>query len=120
SFGDFRDCGFRFWNGIQTLVGGRGQRDIITHELISKPQTATQSVNCSDMAILTVIASAAAGGAADASSIAPKQSQSHPRSTSNRADCPGPSSQSLASHHGTYRRCSHKRLWCSHKRLWRS
>ena len=37
SFGDFRDGGFRFWNGIQAFVGKRGQRDVITHELISKP-----------------------------------------------------------------------------------
>jgi hypothetical protein len=105
---------FASGTGIRAFVGGRGQRDVITHDLISKPQIANQSSgNCSDMAILTAIASAAAGGAAGASSIAPKQSQSRPRSTSNRADCPAPSSQSLASRHGKYRRCSHKRLWRS-------
>ena len=59
------------------------------------------------------IAGAAAGGVAGASLIAPTRSRSRPRSTSNRADCPVPSSQSLASRHGKYRRCSHKRLWRS-------
>ena len=43
SFGDFRDGGFRFWNGIQAFVGERGQRDVITHDLISKP-TNSQSI----------------------------------------------------------------------------
>jgi hypothetical protein len=37
SFGDFRDGGFPFWNGIQALVGERGQWAVITHDLISKP-----------------------------------------------------------------------------------
>jgi len=44
SFGDFRDGAFGFWNGIQAFVGGRGQRDVITHDLISESrQTANQS-----------------------------------------------------------------------------
>jgi hypothetical protein len=43
SFGDLRDGGFRFWNGIQTLMGQRGQRDVITHDLISK-STNSQSI----------------------------------------------------------------------------
>jgi hypothetical protein len=51
--------------------------------------------------------------AAGAPSIAPTQSRSRPRSTSNRADSSALSSQSLASRHGKYRRCSHKRLWRS-------
>jgi hypothetical protein len=41
--GDFRDGGFRFWNGIQAVVGKRGQRAVITHDLISKP-TNSQSI----------------------------------------------------------------------------
>jgi hypothetical protein len=40
SFEDFRDGGFRFWNGIQAFVGERGQRDVIIHDLISRPTTA--------------------------------------------------------------------------------
>jgi hypothetical protein len=31
-FGDFRDGGFWFWNGIQAFVGKRGQRDVMTHD----------------------------------------------------------------------------------------
>jgi len=85
------------------------------HSRFNLQQTANQSksVNCSDMVILTVISRAVAGGAAGVSAIAPTQNRSRPRSTSNRADCPAPSSQSLASRHGKYRRCSHKRLWRS-------
>jgi hypothetical protein len=37
SIGDFRNCGFRFWNGIQAFVNERGLLAIITHDLISKP-----------------------------------------------------------------------------------
>src|SRR5437588_1797683 len=44
------------------------------------------------------------------------QSRSRPQSTSNRAGCPAPSSQSLASRHGKYRRCCRKRLWRSWRR----
>jgi hypothetical protein len=43
SFGDLRDGGFRFWNGIQAFVRKWGQRDVITHDLISKP-TNSQSI----------------------------------------------------------------------------
>jgi hypothetical protein len=43
SFGDFRDGGFRSWNAIQAFMGERGQRDVITHDLISKP-TNSQSI----------------------------------------------------------------------------
>jgi hypothetical protein len=43
SLGDFRDSRFRFWNGIQAFVGKRGQRAIITHDLISQ-STNSQSI----------------------------------------------------------------------------
>jgi hypothetical protein len=43
SFGDFRYGGFRRWNGIQAFVGERGQRAVISHDLISKP-TSSQSI----------------------------------------------------------------------------
>jgi hypothetical protein len=43
SFGDFRDYGFRFWNGIQAFVDERGQRDVISHDLTSKPTNANHS-----------------------------------------------------------------------------
>ena len=36
SFGNFRDGGFRFWNGIQAFVNERGPWAVITHDLISK------------------------------------------------------------------------------------
>jgi hypothetical protein len=39
----FRDGGFRFWNGIQTFMGERGQRDVITHDPISR-STNSQSI----------------------------------------------------------------------------
>jgi len=85
-------------------------------EALQDPRLSTRfyrAANSTDGHLNRNIAGAAAGGAAGASSIAPTQSRSHPRSTSIRADCPAPSSQSLASRHGKYRRCSHKRLWRS-------
>jgi hypothetical protein len=99
--------------GIQTFMGERGQRDVITHDLISK-STNSQSIKKRELlrvAVVAVIARAAADGAPGASAIAPTQSRSRPRSTSNRADCPAPSSRSLASRHGKDHRCSHKRPW---------
>src|SRR5689334_1698514 len=36
-FGDFRDDRCPLWYGIQAFVGERGQRDVITHDLVSKP-----------------------------------------------------------------------------------
>jgi len=41
--GDFRDRGFRFWNGIQAFAGKGSQRAVITHDLVSKP-TVSQSI----------------------------------------------------------------------------
>ena len=61
-------------------------------------------------------ASAAAGGAADASSASPVQSRCRLRPAAHRADYPAPFSPRLPNPRVKSRRCSHKRPWRRRRR----
>ena len=85
------------------------------HSRFNLQQTANQSksVNCSDIAVLTVISRAVAGGAAAVSAIAPARSQCATINV-DRAVCPPPSARWTASRRRKiFAAVSHKPLWRS-------
>jgi hypothetical protein len=67
SVADFRDAGFRFWNGIQAFIGERRQRAVITHDLISRRANTQSKLQLLRYChLIRNIASAAAGDGAAA------------------------------------------------------